>query len=1198
MKKLLLGIFSLISGITIAQCEINTSASAMTITCGQSVDLSAYGSSTGQVVLDEDFDGSSFGAGWSSSPGSTSFTNPCSPGGVDGTPHAWMDNNTAVPRTLTSQPYDLTAASAGVSICFDLLFAEQGDAAPCEGPDEPDEGVFLQYSIDGGATWIDIYYFDPNGGNDPQLVNWNNWCFDIPLAAVTGNTMFRWHQSADSGADYDHWGIDNVQIFQNDINSEVTWNHDGYSYGLGSPGGVNPTSVAPTTTTTYTATIVTGTGDICTSDITIIVVDPVYDVNVSASPTTVCSGDCSDITGDAQIILDPGGIETYENNEFELVATGSASVNINIQTLNMTGVESGSIQEVCINGFNFSGSELCTNPFGGCNCNGSNIGFGESCDIDASSFNITLTSPNGCEITLVPANVITTTGIQDMCFVPSGGAGIGTGSGNYTGQFDPNDPLSNLDGCDANGVWTLEFNTGTGGLGFGFGSLTGWNITFDDPPITQPVNATWSPTTGLSSTNTIATTACPPGTTDYVLTLDNGVPGCPVHEETVTIVVDPCGGCIPPVFTVTDPTSACIPFSYNLTGAVSGTGVNIVTYHATAADASGDTNPLASTTVSTAASYFVRVEDPGDATCFSVEEIVVAAIAVDDASFDLTDYCVGTANAATNIITAGGTFTFNPAVADGATINGATGEITDGVGGTTYTLEYTTSGSCSASSTEDVTVNSSDDASFDLTDYCVGTANAATNIITAGGTFTFNPAVADGATINGVTGEITDGVVGTTYTLEYTTSGSCSASSTEDVTVNSSDDASFDLTDYCVGTANAATNIITAGGTFAFNPAVADGATINGVTGEITDGVGGTTYAIEYTTMGACSASSSENIVVNALPTPSIIGNTQYCTGTPAQLSTDQVYASYNWNNGMITQNGLFTVVDNPISVTITDLNGCVGTTPEVNVTEGDLVPQFNADVVSGCSPLTVVFTNTTAEPTSNCNWNFGNGSTASDCGPVTVTYLTEGTYDVSLTASTAAGCSGTTTENDYIYVEDAPTASFYVSSSNLSGLNTTVDLINTSVGATSYQWNFGDTSQSVSSENPSHTYPVNTPGTYVVELIAYSALGCSDTAWNGVTVKDELIYYVPNTFTPDDDGYNQEFKPVFTEGFDPYDYKLLIFNRWGEIIFESNDANFGWDGTYGGKQVQDGTYVWTIEFKTTQSDERVNINGHLNKLR
>src|SRR5690606_30652666 len=140
-------------------------------------------------------------------------------------------------------------------------------------------------------------------------------CFQIPAGAITANTMFRWHQVADSGADYDHWGIDNVQIFQNDINAEVEWLHDGYSYGVGNSGGPNPNPVSPTSTTTYTAQITTGTGQVCTADITVVVVDPVFDVNVSANPTTICDGECTDITGTAVWVVDAGGIETYENNQ-------------------------------------------------------------------------------------------------------------------------------------------------------------------------------------------------------------------------------------------------------------------------------------------------------------------------------------------------------------------------------------------------------------------------------------------------------------------------------------------------------------------------------------------------------------------------------------------------------------------------------------------------------------------------------------------------------------------------------------------------------------------------------------------------------------------------------------------------------------------------------------------------------------------
>ena len=166
----------------------------------------------GLLFFSENFNGGVFGPGWQSSQ-QAMWNNPCSPNGVDGTTHIWLGNSSPVPRVLTTQSYNLSTATAGVTICFDMKFAEQGDVAPCEGPDEPDEGVALQYSIDGGASWVEIHYFDPNGGYDPQFINWTEWCFELPPAAITSNTMIRWFQDNDSGADYDHWGIDNVQIY-------------------------------------------------------------------------------------------------------------------------------------------------------------------------------------------------------------------------------------------------------------------------------------------------------------------------------------------------------------------------------------------------------------------------------------------------------------------------------------------------------------------------------------------------------------------------------------------------------------------------------------------------------------------------------------------------------------------------------------------------------------------------------------------------------------------------------------------------------------------------------------------------------------------------------------------------------------------------------------------------------------------------
>jgi gliding motility-associated-like protein len=206
----------------------------------------------------------------------------------------------------------------------------------------------------------------------------------------------------------------------------------------------------------------------------------------------------------------------------------------------------------------------------------------------------------------------------------------------------------------------------------------------------------------------------------------------------------------------------------------------------------------------------------------------------------------------------------------------------------------------------------------------------------------------------------------------------------------------------------------------------------------------------------------------------------------------------------------------------------------------------------------------------------------------------------VTLTTTSGTGCVNSVTYNDYIYVEDIPVASFTPSQTQLTNIFTEVVFTNNSVDATDYSWTFGDLTPSTSVENPTHSYPFDQGGSYLVELIAMSPLGCADTAYATINISEEVIYYVPNTFTPDGDAYNEYFKPIFTSGYDPYDFDLVIFNRWGETIWESHDSSIGWDGTYGADQklVQDGTYSWRIEFKTTETDERTLITGHVNVLR
>ena len=121
MKKLLLFICSIIiiGNKLYSQCTVTAISSTDTVICGSCATLSAYGEGQGLQIFSENFNNWQ-PTGWAFTQQAT-FTNPCSPGGVDGSPHLWMGNSSGVPRTLQTLSYDLSTAQAGVSICFDML---------------------------------------------------------------------------------------------------------------------------------------------------------------------------------------------------------------------------------------------------------------------------------------------------------------------------------------------------------------------------------------------------------------------------------------------------------------------------------------------------------------------------------------------------------------------------------------------------------------------------------------------------------------------------------------------------------------------------------------------------------------------------------------------------------------------------------------------------------------------------------------------------------------------------------------------------------------------------------------------------------------------------------------------------------------------------------------------------------------------
>jgi gliding motility-associated-like protein len=193
--------------------------------------------------------------------------------------------------------------------------------------------------------------------------------------------------------------------------------------------------------------------------------------------------------------------------------------------------------------------------------------------------------------------------------------------------------------------------------------------------------------------------------------------------------------------------------------------------------------------------------------------------------------------------------------------------------------------------------------------------------------------------------------------------------------------------------------------------------------------------------------------------------------------------------------------------------------------------------------------------------------------------------------------------------VYDNPIAAFTVSEDSLYTDLTLVNFNNNSQHAVTYDWDFGDFSIS-SSTNPSHYFP-ETPGDYSVTLTAYNEAGCFNSTSMIITIEEQLNIYIPNTFTPNQDEYNNVFIPILTTGFKKDNYHFTIYNRWGEIVFESYDPEVGWDGSYQGiftrnklfvrnvtqEICQDGTYIWTLEIEETQSARIRKLIGHVNLL-
>lgn len=257
------------------------------------------------------------------------------------------------------------------------------------------------------------------------------------------------------------------------------------------------------------------------------------------------------------------------------------------------------------------------------------------------------------------------------------------------------------------------------------------------------------------------------------------------------------------------------------------------------------------------------------------------------------------------------------------------------------------------------------------------------------------------------------------------------------------------------------------------------------------------------------------------------------------------------------------------------------------------------SDIAEGCYPLTVNFTNAT-DPTlvQSCVWNFGNNVTQPICGDITYTYTQQGEFYPFLRVTTVNGCIVYDTVDVPIHVFPLPEVDFSWEPENVSTLNNTVEFMNETFGGASFNWKFS-TIGSSSETHPVFVFPDVDLATYDVCLIATSEFGCKDTLCQPIVIQSEFQTFIPNTFTPDEDGRNEVFIPI-VQGIDPDTYSLRIYDRWGTLVFFTNDPKQGWTGNIdgGAYYAQSGMFVWRIEGKRLSNSKYEVVEGYVFLLR
>ena len=806
-------------------------------------------------------------------------------------------------------------------------------------------------------------------------------------------------------------------------------------------------------------------------------------------------------------------------------------------------------------------------------------------------YGVTVTDANGCVdttsviITEPQAGLaLTTTQVNVLCFGNSTGSvnlTVTGGTAPYTYAWSNNTALEDPTGLAA-GTYTVTVTDANG-------CTATTTVTITEPASAVSVTTQSQNILCLNGTGSVSSTPSG-GVAPYTYSWTNNATTQNItnlQAGSYTVTVQDANGCTAQSTGTVATTLSPLPVQIlNITGTTILTCTNpTIVLQATGGvtyNWSGGATPLNDTnSITLPGTYTVNMVDPNGCPVSQTITLTQNITPPTPGITNITGTTIIDCNAPSIDLqaTGGGTYQWNNNLGTTSSVNIAQAG--------TYTVVVTAANGCQDSSTVAITVAPVPAVTGNDTTICSGQSVVLSPL--------YYPAGGQAIWTNGQsTPSITVSPNTTTmYSVLYTWNG-CTATDDITVTVNPTPTVSVNSPNICFGD----TTQLTA------TPNIPNGLFNWITTNETTQSISvnpqaTTTYDVEYTLNGCTSAIATSTVTVTPLPIITV-PNITICEGATGTLTATANVAggTYTWSQGGTTAS----ITEGPQSTTNYNVsytvNGCTSNVETPSITVNPLPNvSFTADTTSGCIPVVVNLSADTTGQQATYTWT-SNGASGSTGPNAQMLFSIGGCYDVTLTA-TLNGCSFSTTQPDFVCVQDYPQASFEANPPSFSESSQVINFNNTSIGATGYVWNFGDGNVS-NQEYPEHLFQGTNDG-YTITLIASTSMGCMDSVSFTMSANLGAVYYIPNTFTPDGDKYNQTFKPVFSTGISTEQYEMLIFNRWGEIMFESNNIYIGWDGSYGveGLDCPSGTYTYKISFTLNGGlQEQVIVTGHVNLLR